>query len=118
MKRLQRRRVTDRTDYEHLARVSDDAITAAVAADPDAAPIADEEWFRTAELVMPEPKVPISFRVDRSILDWFKKDGPGYQTRMNAVLKGYINRVSAKATATRKPDRTHHDVGSRARKRA
>ena len=33
------------------------------------------------------PKTSISLRVDREVLDWFKAQGPGYQTRMNAVLR-------------------------------
>ena len=56
---------------------------------PDAAPILDEEWFRTATLVMPERKIPVSIRVDREIVEWFKAQGPRYQSRMNAVLKAF-----------------------------
>ena len=35
------------------------------------------------------PKASISLRVDVDVLDWFKSAGPGYQTRMNAVLRAY-----------------------------
>ena len=34
-------------------------------------------------------KSSISLRVDREVLDWFKAQGPGYQTRMNAVLRAF-----------------------------
>ncbi|MCB9770531.1 MAG: BrnA antitoxin family protein [Candidatus Omnitrophica bacterium] len=34
-------------------------------------------------------KEAISLRIDRDVLEWFKAQGPGYQTRMNAVLKAY-----------------------------
>jgi len=34
-------------------------------------------------------KVSISLRVDRDVLEWFKDQGPGYQTRMNAVLRAF-----------------------------
>lgn len=34
-------------------------------------------------------KAAISLRVDPEVLDWFKAQGPGYQTRMNAVLRAY-----------------------------
>jgi uncharacterized protein (DUF4415 family) len=34
-------------------------------------------------------KSAISLRVDPEVLDWFKSQGPGYQTRMNAVLRAY-----------------------------
>jgi len=35
------------------------------------------------------PKATISLRVDADVLEWFKAAGPGYQTRMNAVLRAY-----------------------------
>jgi uncharacterized protein (DUF4415 family) len=35
------------------------------------------------------PKATISLRVDADVLEWFKAGGPGYQTRMNAVLRAY-----------------------------
>lgn len=34
-------------------------------------------------------KASISLRVDQDVLDWFKSQGEGYQTRMNAVLKAF-----------------------------
>ncbi|HEY1283668.1 MAG TPA: BrnA antitoxin family protein [Steroidobacteraceae bacterium] len=36
-------------------------------------------------------KLPIAIRVDEDVLEWFKAQGPGYQTRMNAVLREYRN---------------------------
>ncbi len=35
------------------------------------------------------PKTSISLRVDATVLEWFKAQGPGYQTRINAVLKAF-----------------------------
>ncbi|GAB1406946.1 hypothetical protein MASR1M8_08650 [Thermomonas brevis] len=35
------------------------------------------------------PKAAISLRVEQDVLEWFKAQGPGYQTRMNAVLRAY-----------------------------
>jgi len=34
-------------------------------------------------------KAAISLRLDADVLDWFKAQGPGYQTRINAVLRAY-----------------------------
>jgi len=56
----------------------------------DAAPILDREWFRRARLVLPERKVPISLRMDRDVVEWFKARGIRYQSRMNAILKAYV----------------------------
>jgi len=67
-----------------------DEIERAITADPDAAPSLDAEWFANAQVVPPEPKVPISIRLDREVLDWFKSQGGGYQSRINAVLQAYM----------------------------
>lgn len=40
-------------------------------------------------LVPVPPKASIALRVDQDVLDWFKAQGPGYQTRMNAVLRAF-----------------------------
>lgn len=40
-------------------------------------------------LVPQTPKTSIALRVDTDVLDWFKSKGPGYQTRMNAVLRAF-----------------------------
>ena len=36
-------------------------------------------------------KASISLRVDADVLEWFKAQGPGYQTRINAVLRAFKN---------------------------
>lgn len=35
------------------------------------------------------PKASISLRVDADVLEWFKSQGPGYQTRINLVLRAF-----------------------------
>jgi uncharacterized protein (DUF4415 family) len=35
------------------------------------------------------PKTSIALRVDRDVLEWFKAQGPGYQTRINSVLRAF-----------------------------
>ena len=64
--------------------------------DPDApeGPSLGAEFWKNAKVVMPETKTPVSLRVDREVLDWFKAQGPGYQTRMNAVLRSYMEAAS------------------------
>lgn len=46
--------------------------------------------FARAELRMPQPKALVSLRIDPDVLDWFKKHGKGYQTRINSVLRLYV----------------------------
>lgn len=43
-------------------------------------------------------KEAISLRVDRDVLVWFRQQGPRYQTRMNAVLRAYMRRVTSPST--------------------
>jgi uncharacterized protein (DUF4415 family) len=87
-----------KTDWERVRSLTDKEIEDSVRSDPDVAPILDEEWFRTARLVMPQRKVPVSIRVDREVLEWFKAQGTRYQSRMNAVLKAYVSAHSKRAT--------------------
>ncbi len=49
--------------------------------------------FFAAAVVVPPVKMAISMRIDTDVLDWFKDQGPGYQTRMNAVLRLYMERM-------------------------
>lgn len=41
------------------------------------------------------PKEAISLRLDHDVLNWFKTQGPGYQTRMNTVLRAYMEAARA-----------------------
>ena len=78
-----------KTDWDRLRRLTDSEVEAAAAADRDNPPLTESDLARL-ELVMPQPKHLISIRLDDQIVDWFKRQGPGYQTRINAVLKAYV----------------------------
>jgi len=88
--RTQDNRRRGKTDWARVDALSDRTIERAIRSDPDAAPILDRKWFAKATLEMPERKVPISLRIDREVVDWFKAHGKRYQSRMNAVLKAYM----------------------------
>lgn len=77
-----------RTSWARVDALTDEDIAKAVASDPDAAPI-DIDWS-DAVLVIPARKKAISIRVDEDVLDYFKSQGDGYQRRMNAVLRSYM----------------------------
>ena len=78
-----RRRGEDRTDYRRL-----DAMTAG---DVEASAQGEEtfDWSK-AQVGFPSPKRPLTMRLDGDVIDWFKKQGRGYQTRMNAVLRRFV----------------------------
>lgn len=48
------------------------------------------DWIREGDIFFPVPKVAISIRLDEDVLQWFKDQGPGYQSRINAVLRAYV----------------------------
>jgi uncharacterized protein (DUF4415 family) len=75
-----------------LRRVSDAEI--ARTSPPELAALPSDFWDG-AMLVVPGPKQAISLRVDEDVLAWFRKSGPRYQTRMNAVLRSYVASRSA-----------------------
>lgn len=49
-------------------------------------------FFQNAIIRLPERKVPVCIRLDREVVDWFKARGKRYQSRINAVLKAFIER--------------------------
>ncbi len=57
-----------------------------------AGPELDADFWDTAEIIFPaiEGKQPVKLRIDRDVLAFFKSQGKGYQTRINAVLKSYV----------------------------
>lgn len=67
-------------------------------------PALDEAFWKSARVVMPEQgKRQLTVRIDGDVLDWFKAQGKGYQTRMNAVLRSYYE---AHREETRPGDQT------------
>jgi uncharacterized protein (DUF4415 family) len=82
------KRLKDETDYARLDAMTDEDIAKAVAEDPDAAPL-DIDWTK-ARLVLPPGKENVTLRVDRDVLAWFRATGKGFHTRMNAVLRAYM----------------------------
>jgi uncharacterized protein (DUF4415 family) len=85
------RKHKDRTDLERVRAQTDEDIERAVASDPDAAPLMGKDWWKEARVVLPDPKVPVSVRLDRDVLEWFKDQGPRYQSRINAVLRAFMD---------------------------
>ncbi|HUN49520.1 MAG TPA: BrnA antitoxin family protein, partial [Candidatus Sulfotelmatobacter sp.] len=79
-----------RTDVARLRALGDREIARAAAADPDAAPALDAAWFAAANMVLPPKKQTITIRVDKDVLAFFQQTGPGYQTRINAVLRAFV----------------------------
>src|SRR5215470_13801200 len=82
------------TDWSKLRRMSDAEIHAGIEADPDAHPTDDEFW-KNAQVVLPHRKEVVTMRLDADLLAWFRQQH-GYQTRINAILRSYMNANSAR----------------------
>jgi uncharacterized protein (DUF4415 family) len=80
--------LVDQTDHARMAAMTDEEIEAEATIDPESPPMTDEEWA-LGELRAPV-KVPVGLRLDDDIVRWFKGQGRGYQTRINSVLRRYV----------------------------
>ena len=77
-----------KTNWAKVAKLTDEEIEAAVRKDPDAVPL-DFDWSEAVLVITPKKKA-ISIRVDEDVLDFFRQEGVGYQRRINAVLRSYM----------------------------
>lgn len=78
------------SDWGKAASMTAAEIEARVASDSDE----DEmvmDWDN-ATIELPQPKAVLNMRVDKEVLDYFRKSGKGYQSRINAVLRSYVER--------------------------
>ena len=82
-----------KTDWAKLRKLTDAEIDASIANDPD---WSDDWHWSDAVLVIPPKKKAISIRVDEDVLDYFKHEGAGYQRRINAVLRSYMQQKKSK----------------------
>ena len=56
-----------------------------------------EDDFPSPEELARELSRTITIRLDPAVYEWFRRPGPGYQTRINAVLRYYVRTQKAKA---------------------
>lgn len=80
------RRMKSYTDWDRLRRET----AAGIEPELDEEELGIDWDWDNARLVIPEPKRAISLRLDADVLEFFKAQGKGYQTRMNAVLRAYM----------------------------
>ncbi|MGH6823813.1 MAG: BrnA antitoxin family protein [Methylocella sp.] len=88
-----RARGESRTDLARVRAKTAEERERDIACDPDFSGV-PEDWYKGAEAVMPTPKKLLSLRLDSDVVDWFKQQGPGYQTRINAVLRAFVQRTA------------------------
>ncbi|WP_158811979.1 BrnA antitoxin family protein [Beijerinckia sp. L45] len=81
--------VKSETDEAALARLTDVEIETMAATDPDHPALDDAFWAGID--ARPATKEAISIKLDEDILSYFRLQGRGYQTRINAVLRRYVD---------------------------
>jgi uncharacterized protein (DUF4415 family) len=86
-----------KTDWKRVDSISQAEVERL--ADKDEGPLA-AGWESTVIVGLPPAKQDIHIRLDGDILDWFKARGRGYQTRINAVLRAF---VQSRQRVKRKP---------------
>ncbi|MBI3208699.1 MAG: BrnA antitoxin family protein [Candidatus Solibacter usitatus] len=93
-KRTGRTSVKQSSDWKRVATIDDRQIRKGIENDPDAR-ATDIEFWKTARVVVPQAKQTITIRLDADLLEWLRK-GKGYQTRINAVLRTYMDASMAR----------------------
>ena len=73
-----------------LDRTRDDA--------PEAESLGEDFW-KNARVILPRGKTSVHLRLDSDIVEWFRADGKGHLTRMNAVLRAYVEAQKNAAAA-------------------
>ncbi len=76
-----------RTDWARVDRTTEEEVERQAAEDDAAFP---EDWRDSAILGLPPRKQAINIRLDEDVIAWFKRLGPGYQTRINTVLRSFV----------------------------
>ncbi len=76
------------TGWGKLRRMSAARIRKGIAADPGAQ-ATDENFWKSAKVVMPAPTEIVTMRLDADLLRWFRQQR-GSQTRINAILRAYM----------------------------
>jgi uncharacterized DUF497 family protein len=76
------------TDFKRLRALRDSEI------DFSDIPKLGKSFWATAKFTLPEPKDRLTIRVDHDVVQWLRKRGKGYQTRINAILRSYMEAKS------------------------
>jgi uncharacterized protein (DUF4415 family) len=95
-----RDRGESRSDWQAAERLSQAEVDRL--AEEDDGPLPDG-WESTVEIGVPEPATPVHIRLDPRVLRWFKAHGPGYQTRINAVLRSFVQARQRAEAMERRP---------------
>jgi uncharacterized protein (DUF4415 family) len=89
----------DRTDWGAVRGKTEDRLAADIASDPEWQDV-PADWVSRAEAATglmrrpTENKRQVTMRFDADVLEFFRRSGRGWQGRMNAVLRSFMERQS------------------------
>ena len=86
---LKAKRAESRTDLRRVDAQTDAELERLIAADEDERGLRPD-WTR-AKLVLPQAKQSVHLRLEQEIISFFKAKGKGHISRMQAVLKAYVD---------------------------
>ena len=81
-----RQRGEGQTDWARVDAMTEEELEASIDHEEEG----EFDWS-TIHVGIPGPKQQLTVRFDADVIDWFKAQGAGYQTRMNAVLRSYVD---------------------------
>jgi uncharacterized protein (DUF4415 family) len=88
-----RARGESQTDFARVHAKTETERQRDIAGDPDFRKV-PANWYEAATAVMPTTKQLLSLLLDTDVVDWFRSQGVGYQTRINAVLRIFVEQQS------------------------
>jgi len=77
------------TDWKRLRSMSGEEIRSGIKEDPEVR-ATDAGFWQKAKVVLPRPKETVTIRLDADLVEWLRRE-KGYQTRINAVLRTYMD---------------------------
>ncbi len=90
-----RRRGEDQTDWARVDAMTEEELEASIDHDEEG----EIDWS-TVQVGIPGPKQQLTVRFDADVVEWFKAQGAGYQTRMNAVLRSFVEAQNKRTNIT------------------
>jgi len=86
---MKEKRAGSLTDWHKVDEMTDKELDAIIVADDDELGLVPD-WTKAA-LVLPEAKLSVNLRLDREVVEFFKGQGRGHISKMQAVLKAYVD---------------------------
>ncbi|PKR87361.1 hypothetical protein CXZ10_20135 [Pleomorphomonas diazotrophica] len=80
---------TSGTDWSRINAFTEEDVERMARNDTDNPATVEDDWA-DAVIGLPPLKTPVNAKFDADVVDWFKAQGRGYQARMNAVLRRYM----------------------------